>query len=112
MANLMPLYYWLKDCIKSMIGSSSIRETTGSRTRITTDENRKLPSYIESKLVLRPQKEDEIHLTTLAITVVDRDFDDDAEHREGIVVRSDITQVFHDADQSSLTLARRDTLQD
>lgn len=110
LANVSPLYLWLHHRIKSMIhrcgkngvggSSSSRRETNVSGAHRATDRGR-LPSYIESKLVLRPQREDEIRLTTLATSGRDRDSLDGVHHGDGIIVRSEFTQVIHEADQYS-----------
>lgn len=99
LANVTPLYVWVHSRVRSIFcrryrgGAETISD--GSKP---VDRNR-LPSYIEAKLVLRPKKEDEVRLTTLATTGKDRNSDEDARFGDGIiVVRSEITQVVHDGD--------------
>lgn len=99
LSNVYPLYLWLQQRIRSMVCGGGVREAgEGSEGRKAADRNR-LPSYIEAKLVLRPQGEDEIRLTTLATTGGERDSGDSVHHADGIVVRSEFTQVIHEAEQ-------------
>lgn len=104
LANATPLYVWAHSGLRSLLcrrhrgGAETIRSDGTKKAAAAADRNR-LPSYIEAKLVLRPQKEDEIRLTTLATTTgKDRSSDEDARLGDGIVVISEITQVVHDGD--------------
>lgn len=71
-----------------------------------------LPNFMDPKLVLRPRQEDQVRLTTLAMTVTDRCSHEDAEYGGGIRVRSELTQVIHNAEQRSHTSERTNTDQD
>lgn len=123
LANVSPLYLWVHHRVRSALyrcSSSTDRDGDGGQTAAARRRKScsgpagrdlagpRLPSYIESKLVLRPQKEDEIRLTTLATSGRDRDSFDGGgggglgrHHGDGIVVRSEFTQVIHEADQRS-----------
>lgn len=101
MANAWPLNIWLLQRLRSAVrGERCARPDAGSDGRAASDRG-KLPSYIEARLVLRPRGEDEIHLTTLATTVIDRDSDEDGRRGEGIVVRSEFVQVVSEGDERS-----------
>lgn len=68
-----------------------------------------LPNYVDPKLVLRPRQEDQVRLTTLAMTVIDRCAHESTECGGGIRVRSELTQVVHNADRVSHTSERAST---
>lgn len=110
MANLTPLYGHLRRGIRAIIGSHNDGPmgTLGACNE-TGKSTLELPHYMDSKLLLRPRGEDKVRLTTLAMTVVDRDSYENAEYGSGIRVRSELTQTVHDADQNSFTSVRTST---
>lgn len=109
MANLTPVYNCLKHAIRSVTCSSNKKRRTPGRLEACREIDKSLlrsPKYLDPKLVLRPQQEDQVRLTTLAMTVIDRCSYENAEYGGGIRVRSELTQVVHNADQNSHTVER------
>lgn len=100
--NLLPLYYWASQRIKSLrYGEDRTRDTSTNRRGAAHNANR-LPSYMENNLVLRPKEEDEIRLTTLATAV--RHSSEEDFCGAGIVVRSEVTQTVEDGPKKARSL--------
>lgn len=87
--NLLPLYYWASDRIRCLRYGEE-RTPDASRRGAALDAKR-LPTYVENNLVLRPKEDDEICLTTLATAVRGASVDS-FHYGNGIVVRSEVTQ--------------------
>lgn len=88
MTNMLPLYYWAYEHIRSLCRREG-RTRTGPKPT-TSFHHSRLPTYIENNLVLRPKEDDEIRLTTMATAA--RQVSEESFAGNGIVVRSEVTQ--------------------